>query len=370
MNLENRLEFYLHERKNNHIYRQLHSTNHLIDFTSNDYLGIAKSAWIKQQVNIEFNTHYKYHKIGATGSRLLSGNCALYEQLEDTIAQHHHAESALIFNSGYNANVGLISTVIRKDDLIFYDELVHASIHQGIKLSGATAVSFKHNDIDDLESKLISCNHEAIKFIITESLFSMDGDIAPLLDISNISKKYNCNFIIDEAHATGIFGEKGSGLCNQFGIEKDCFARVYTYGKAMGTHGASVVGSLLLKNYLINYAKPFIYSTALNIYDLLTIQFAYQYISLFDYQKNKLFNNINYFNSILNANNKSQSPIFSFAIDGADACRNKAKELYKNGIDAKAIVYPTVPKGKERLRIIVHSYNTFDELNQLNSLLY
>jgi len=370
MNIDDRLKDFLSKREAENTYRSLQKNNDLIDFTSNDYLGLAKSAWIKQQISNAINSIYKFHKIGATGSRLLEGNCALYDKLEENIAQHHHAEASLIFNSGYNANVGLISTVVNKNDIIFYDELVHASIHQGIKLSGANVVAFKHNDVDDLEQKIQEYQNVEVKFVITESLFSMDGDIAELNKVSNICNLYNCNLIVDEAHATGIFGEKGSGLCNYFGIEQDCFARVYTFGKAMGTHGAAVLGSSILKNYLINFSKPFIYSTALNIYDLLSIQYAYEYISKFHAPKNKLFSNIKYFNNLMcDAKLHSESPIFSYVVPSSDACKLLSNKLREHGVNAKAIVYPTVPKGKERIRIIMHSYNSKAAIEKLAKIL-
>lgn len=369
MNLEQRLENYLSERKSNQTYRQLYPANNLIDFTSNDYLGIAKSAWVKQQIQNELKLNYQYHPIGATGSRLLNGNNELYVQLEAMLASFHHAEAALMFNSGYNANVGLIGTIARKNDIIFYDELVHASIHQGIKMSEATAIPFKHNDIDDVQKKIKAYQTDNTQFIITESLFSMDGDIAPLADFAAISKQYNAQLIVDEAHATGIFGKKGSGLCHQLDIENECFARVYTFGKAMGTHGAVVVGSTLLKNYLINYSKPFIYSTALNLYDLLSIKVAYQYIASFSFARNRLFNNISYFNSLFNLDSKVEGPIFYKLFRNATDTKAMAKKLYECGIDAKAITYPTVAKGKERIRIVMHSYNTTDELNLLYTVL-
>jgi 8-amino-7-oxononanoate synthase len=371
MNLHQRLEHFLAKRRDENTFRQLQSSNLSIDFSSNDYLGLAKSTWIKQQIASNLNTKNKYHQIGATGSRLLNGNSNLFESLEMYLANFHHAEAALIFNSGYNANVGLVSTVARKNDVIFYDEHVHASIHQAMKISQATLIFFQHNDIEDLENKLKTTHDSVIKFIITESLFSMDGEKAPLQAIASISKKYNCNLIVDEAHANGIFGEKGSGLCNDFGIEKDCFARVYTFGKALGTHGAVVLGSKTLKDYLINFSKPFIYSTALNLYDLLSIQYAYLYIEKFNDGNKKLSQNIEYFKKHISAemNIKGEGPIFSYLIPDTFKCKAKAIALQQQGIDVRAIVYPTVQRQTERIRIILHSYNTFDEIDRLLNLI-
>ena len=170
MNINDRIENYLLKRKEAHLFRQLSVNQMLIDFSSNDYLGLSKSAYIKQQVDIEYNI-LKTTKSGATGSRLLNGNSSLFEDLEQLLADTHHAEAALLFNSGFDANVGLISTVARPNDVIFYDELVHASIHQGMQLSGAKLVPFKHNDMLDLENLLKETTYD-IAFLITESIFS------------------------------------------------------------------------------------------------------------------------------------------------------------------------------------------------------
>lgn len=368
--IEQRLQYFLNLRKENHTLRSLYIDRHLIDFSSNDYLGLAHSAWIKQQIQTAIETDYQFHKIGATGSRLLSGNSKLYEDLEKYLAKIHHADAALIFNSGYSANLGVIATVCRKNDLIIYDELCHASILQACKLSLAEKLNFVHNDIQSLEAilKANDTKYEHI-FIISESVFSMDGDFAPLKTFVKIAQQYNANLIVDEAHATGIFGKNGAGYCSELGIENDCFARIYTFGKAMGTHGAVVVGSVALKDYLINFAKSFIYSTALNLYDLLSIKYSYEFISQFKYPHQQLIENINYFKSEVAKQTSlkliGEGPIFALIIEGSEQCKAKAKVLQQNGLDIKAIVYPTVPKGKERLRIILHSFNTKNDINLL-----
>jgi 8-amino-7-oxononanoate synthase len=374
--LNTTLHTYLEKRKIEQTFRMLYSENNLIDFSSNDYLGLAKAAWIKQQINNDLHQNYTCHKTGATGSRLLSGNSVLYEMLEKDLAQFHHAEAALLFNSGYNANVGLIATVARKNDLIIYDELAHASILQAVKLSDAAGIKFWHNDTEHLE-KLLQENKNKYRhiFIVTESVFSMDGDIAPLQTIAAISRRHHAALIVDEAHATGIYGEKGAGICNELGIEQACFARVYTFGKALGAHGAAVAGSRLLKDYLINFSKPFIYSTALSLYDLLLIKQSYKFIQQFDYPLNKLKNNIIYFKKQLSGYYSDKKiigagPIFALITENSDTCRKAAKHLQNTGFDIKPIVYPTVPQGKERLRIIIHSFNTLQEIRLLaNSII-
>jgi 8-amino-7-oxononanoate synthase len=186
MNAANRINDFLEQRKENNLYRKLQNTNNLIDLSSNDYLGLSRSAFIRQQVELDYR-NYQFHKSGATGSRLLNGNSALFEEVEALLAKTHHAEAALLFNSGFDANVGLISTLIRPNDAIFYDELVHASIYQGMKLSGAKLIPFKHNNYIDLEEQLKTIKGFEVGFIITESLFSMEGDRADLKKLAEFA---------------------------------------------------------------------------------------------------------------------------------------------------------------------------------------
>ena len=219
----------LNERREQNAFRQLKLPAQKIDFCSNDYLGISARRMIS--VDRELVSH------GSTGSRLLSGNYSLIEETEAIIAAFHQAEAGLIFNSGYDANLGLLSCVAQRGDTIIYDYLCHASIRDGIRLSFAHSFSFEHNDLNDLEKKLRLA--EGNRFVVTESLFSMDGDMAPISPIVELCKKYSASLIVDEAHATGVVGDRGEGLIQQLGLEADCFARVHTFGKAVGCHGAN-----------------------------------------------------------------------------------------------------------------------------------
>ncbi len=368
-NLSERINDYIKQRYDNHLFRQLSLSTDLIDFSSNDYLGFSRSAFIRQKVEQDLLL-LKGLKFGATGSRLLNGNTALHEALENKLAKFYHAEAALLFNSGFDANIGLIATVARKGDIIFYDELVHASIHQGMRLSGAHLVSFCHNDIEDLKAQLEQIGNHHTRFLITESLFSMQGDIAPLRQLAQLAKSADLNLIVDEAHANGIFGSMGSGLCNREEIEENCLARVFTFGKAIGSHGGVVVGNKTLKDYLINFSKPFIYSTALNLADLLSVEHAYFLLQNNINQQFKLNNLILNFNSSTRLKQLSQyitgdGPVYGFFVKGNENCRRAASYLQANGFDIRPILSPTVPKGKERLRIILHSFNTLAEIENL-----
>ncbi len=367
--LNNRLQSYLQHRKEDGLYRQLSLDSGKVDFSSNDYLGFSKSAFIAQQVAHDIESNGT-QKAAATGSRLLNGNSVLAENLEELLASVHHAESALLFNSGFDANVGLISTVIRPGDIVLFDESVHASIRQGIKLSGAESLTFKHNNLSDLEIKLLQANTYKVKWVITESVFSMEGDSVDLQGLSDICTKNGAELIVDEAHATGVFGEYGSGLCSSAGIEGKCFARVYTFGKAIASHGAVVVGSKILRDYLINFSKNFIYTTALETSNLLRIRHTYSVLKNNVNQVFKLNNLIEHFNkeSIFIKNRYEvcgSGPIFGVIVPGNVSCISFAKYLQDQHFDVRAILSPTVPKGKERLRIILHSFNTFVEIDRL-----
>ena len=247
---EDFLDKKLNERKENNAFRQLRLPDNKIDFCSNDYLGIVKNNLINQT---------SFLKHGSTGSRLLAGNYLLIEKTEKILADFHNAEAGLIFNSGYDSNIGLLSCVPQRGDTIIYDYLSHASLRDGIRLSFAKAFSFLHNDLEDLEKKLKAAVGNI--FVVTESVFSMDGDFAPLIKISLLCEKYNASLIIDEAHATGVVGEKGEGLVQHLNLQTKCFARIHTFGKAVGAHGAIILGSKKLKDYLINFfARIYLYN--------------------------------------------------------------------------------------------------------------
>lgn len=327
-----------------------------VDFCSNDYLGFAQTISVSHTVCG-----------GATGSRLISGNSNLAEELEQEIASFHKAEAALLFTSGYTANIGLLPAVAGRNDTIIYDKLLHASLRDGIQLSKAAAFGFKHNDVADLALKLAKAKGE--KFVVVESVYSMDGDEAPLLEIANLCKQEGALLIVDEAHGTGVCGEKGEGLVQALGLEKLVWARIHTFGKAIGNHGAAVVGSCLLKDYLINYARSFIYTTSLPHHSLLSIRAAYRALQSGDAVK-QLNARIHYFLShcSLRIREKllpSTSPIQAVLCPGNLEVNELAKALRTANFAVLPIRYPTVPKGRERIRICLHLFNTEEEIHQL-----
>lgn len=370
--INERLQHYLNQRETNNALRQLKPESHLIDFCSNDYLGFSQNKELQKNI---YNAAEKIqtHLNGSTGSRLISGNTSFAEEVEKRLAAFHNAEAALIFNSGYDANVGLLSSVPKRNDTIFYDELVHASIHDGIRMNHlAKAYSFKHNNVNDLTNKTRLTMGEV--FVVVESVYSMDGDLSPLEKISQLCNENNWNLIVDEAHATGVIGSKGEGLVQQLQLEKKIFARVHTFGKAMGCHGAVVLGNNLLRNYLINFSRSFIYTTALPSHAIVAIDEGYKYLAKNINLVNELHRKIYLFKDSVNKKVREKiiafdSAIISLLYPGNENVKQLAKLIQNAGFDVKPILHPTVPVGAERLRICLHTYNSDDELLKLVELL-
>jgi 8-amino-7-oxononanoate synthase len=362
-------------RKLNNAYRTLSTQNNLIDFSSNDYLGFSKSESIFNKTHqLLLDKNIKIN--GATGSRLISGNHSLYTETEAFIANFHQSETALIFNSGYDANIGFFGCVPQRNDIILYDELCHASIRDGITMSHAKSYKFNHNDFEDLEQLIIRCHTELVEvYIVTESVFSMDGDCPNLEELIVISEKYNCNLVIDEAHALGVFGLNGQGFVQELQQQNKIFARIVTFGKGLGCHGAAILGSQDLKDYLVNFARSFIYTTGLSPHSVATILVAYQALENNTIEIKKLRENIIHFNQekqMLGLKPifvRSKSAIQSAIIQGNENVKKIANQIQEKGFDVKAILSPTVPEGQERLRICLHSYNTKEEILKLLKLL-
>ena len=299
MKFPNKLAVKLEKRASNNALRQLGLSSNRIDFASNDYVGFAESKTIFDDVH-KLLTERNLHQNGATGSRLLTGNHDLYTETENQISNFHDAETALLFNSGYDANIGFFSAVPQKGDCILYDELIHASIRDGIQLSNATAYKFKHNDDEDLERLILKAklNPETNIYVVTESVFSMDGDTPPIVELASLCQKHDAYFIVDEAHALGVFGDKGEGLVQMLDLQKQVFARIITFGKGLGCHGAVILGSAELKSYLVNFARSLIYTTGLSPHAIATIQIAYQHLEHNKEAREKLRLNINIFPEI------------------------------------------------------------------------
>jgi 8-amino-7-oxononanoate synthase len=328
-----------------------------VDFSSNDYLGFAQT----------LGGVSGSEKIGSGGSRLLAGNYTLIEELEAFIAQFHQAPKALVFNSGYVANLGVFSTLPQKGDTILYDSYIHASVKEGFRASLANFYAFPHNDVNALKLKLQKISSGNI-FIAVESVYSMDGDLAPLSEIVELALQYNAIVVIDEAHALGVIGKDGKGLVNDLNLQNAPIIRVNTFGKALGCHGAAVLCNEIVHQYLINFCRPFIYSTSLSPQSVSHIFHNYKRL------KNgeniaQLQQNIQYFNKLKSQYNlnfiPSSSAIQCWLVPGNENVKQKAKYLNQNNWDVKPVLSPTVPKGLERIRICLHSFNTTDQIKKL-----
>ncbi|WP_297791652.1 aminotransferase class I/II-fold pyridoxal phosphate-dependent enzyme [uncultured Eudoraea sp.] len=381
-NLPEKLQKKLIERRRINALRSLPEVNGGTDFASNDYLGIGHSRTVFDNA-IRILSEKEISINGASGSRLLTGNSSLYNEVEELIRKFHKVDSALVFNSGYDANIGLFSSVPQRDDIILYDEYIHASIRDGIAMSKARNFKYRHNDLDDLLSRIKRVRQtgdigttEQI-YIATESVFSMDGDAPDLKAMASICQEFNLNLIVDEAHAIGLFGKNGLGNVQEQDLEENIFARTITFGKALGCHGAAILGGSDLKKYLINYARSFIYTTGMSPHNLATIMAAYQFMTGSDGNRERkiLHKNIEYFN-----HEKERLGISSFFIPSISAIHSciigdnnqviqVAENIQKSTFDVRPILSPTVQKGKERLRFCLHSYNSKEDITNVLQLL-
>lgn len=374
LKLEKSLEF----RKHDNSLRELHWHDNLIDLSSNDYLGFSGSEKIFDEAH-QILKQNNLLKNGATGSRLLSGNHLLYPVAEGEIAEFFQSEAALLFNSGYDANLGFFSSVPQRGDIVLYDEYSHASIRDGISLGKARAYKFLHNDLSDLEEKILRVKNDLFEgelFLVTEAVFSMDGDRPDLQKLVDLAQKYQCLLVIDEAHSAGVIGAGGKGLAIELAVQEKIFARLVTFGKAFGSHGAAILGSERLKEYLVNFSRSLIYTTALPPHSVATLMAAVRHL-----QKEgsgeilKLQKKIHFFRSQITELNlqenfvPSDSAIHCCVVPGNENVKKVAGEFRKKGFDVKPILSPTVPEGKERLRICLHSFNSEKELDELLSLL-
>lgn len=377
MKLPQKLHKKLAAREANDTLRTLTSPADLIDFSSNDYLGFSKNGQLLEEAS-QLLQEYKISSQGATGSRLLSGNHALYPIVEDAITRFHESETALIFNAGYDANIGFFQSVPQRGDVILYDEYIHASIRDGITMSHTKAYKFSHNDLSHLEKLLSKQMPEKQKgneiYVVTESVFSMDGDSPDLVAMQTFCEKYHAHFVVDEAHATGVMGTHGQGLVQALGLQKRVFARVVTFGKAMGTHGAAILGSTALREYLINFARSLIYTTALPPHTLATIFAAYRNLSndqLPHPAIGALQKNIQSFKAMATSLGiapsfiESTSAIQCMIIPGVERVKTLSRKLTQQGYNVKPILSPTVPEGQERLRFCLHSFTTEAEITNL-----
>lgn len=376
MSFPKKLQKKLEDRKAANALRKLGTPTICIDFTSNDYLGFSKNENIYANTHALLNEH-NCKQNGASGSRLLSGNHPLYPIVEGVLCNFHQSESALIFNSGYDANVGFFSSVPQRGDVILYDEYAHASVRDGVAMSHAKAYKFRHNDLRHLDEMLMRLEPHDIVYVVTESVFSMDGDSPDLRALAGLCKKYSALLVVDEAHAIGVLGKQGLGLIQDLNQESLVFARIVTFGKALGCHGAAILGSKSLKLYLVNFSRSFIYTTALPPHSLATIKCAYDQLVISANSEPShnaiwlLNRSIQLFKAGILENKlqsifiDSNSAIQCCIIPGNERVKSIATKLQELGFNVMPILSPTVPENHERLRFCLHSYNTQHEISEV-----
>lgn len=336
----------------------------VLNFCSNNYLGLANHPALREAAKEAIDRY----GCGSGASRLISGNMTLHEELEEKIAALKRTEAALVFNSGFQANVGLLSTLVGEEDVIFSDALNHASIIDGCRLSRAKAVVYPHCDVAALEESLKKAPPSARKLIVTETLFSMDGDEAPLAEIVDLAERYGAMVMVDEAHATGVFGPNGAGVVAKLGLGKRVLVQMGTLGKALGGFGAYVAGSYDLRELLINRCRSFIFTTSLPPSVLAIAVAAIDLLYEEPQRRLALWHNCRALKEGLQklgfSLGNSQSPILPLIIGDAQKCMAFSERLLQKGVFAQGIRPPTVPPGTSRLRITLMATHSHEHLHQ------
>ncbi len=338
-----------------------------VNFCSNDYLGLAEHPALREAAA---RAMQNAARVGGTGSRLLSGHTEGWCKLEEEFANFVGTEAALFFSSGYAANIGLLSSLVGQDDVVYSDVLNHASLIDGMRLSGARKVIYPHLDLGALEESLQQdAGAPWRRIIVTESIFSMDGDIAPLKDMAALAEKYGAAMIVDEAHATGVHGQGGRGLAAQAEILPHVLATIHTCGKALGSAGAFVCGPALLRDHLINHARTFIFSTALPPYFAEQIGAALKLAMGMETERHALLNRAHGFIRALRHEGfdtaGSASQIVPVILGKNESTLQAAEHLQREGFALRAIRPPTVPAGRARLRLSLTTRIAEEELRQL-----
>ncbi|BDD04071.1 aminotransferase class I/II-fold pyridoxal phosphate-dependent enzyme [Aureibacter tunicatorum] len=357
--------------RNENQYRVLKSSTgyNFINFSSNDYLGISTNKVLLKEFLSK--TDLDKTQFGSCASRLMTGNYEEYFQLEELIAKAYNKENVLFFNSGYHANIGILPAISKKGDLIISDKLNHASIIDGLKLSPADFTRYRHNDIEHLKSILEKKAHLYNNiFIVTESIFSMDGDIAPLKELVELKKRFETFLYVDEAHALGTHGKKGLGICEALGIIDDVDFIVGTFGKTMNSIGAYVACSRVFKEYLVNSMRSFIYTTSLPPINIKWNLHVFPYIMQADKEREALFNNIKLLKELMSYSGlsiPSETQILPIIIGDSGKTIQLSDYLFKKGFIIMPVRPPTVPKNSSRLRISMSASHTENEIKSLTS---
>ena len=342
-----------------------------VDFFSNDYLGFARSRTLHQAIMADCAQIPPPYN-GATGSRLLSGALEGIEQLEHQLAEFFGAPETLVFSSGYQANLSVFSAIPQRGDVVWYDAHIHASVKDGIRLGYAEHHAFQHNDVNHLADKLKWGAKKGKKkqHVAVEAVYSMYGDLCPLEDIRTVCAQYDAQVILDEAHSTGVLGKEGKGMGHAHNTNRRPLIRVHTFGKALGVQGACVAADEVVKAYLVNYARPFIYSTAPSPYLVASIRCALRHLRGCPQAVEALRVNVLSFGELIKELPQdcyvpSTTPIQSLILPTREGCQKMGQKLLQKGFCVWPILSPTVRRGQEHLRVCVHAFNTKDEMKNL-----
>jgi 8-amino-7-oxononanoate synthase len=343
----------------------------LTNLCSNDYLGLSRSEELRDAILEAVRTA---PRSAGTGSRLLSGHTRHWDELEQEFADFAGTESALYFGSGYGANVGLLASILRKDDVVFSDELNHASLIDGMRLSGARKVIYRHLDLNDLETSLRTTpNPGGRKFVVSETVFSMDGDIANVAELTTLCAKHDAGLVLDEAHATTVHGPEGRGIAASTNLAHEVIAITHTCGKGLASAGAFVCGSAMLREHLINHARSFIFSTAMPPYMAGQIRAALQIARKMDSERAALLANADRLITELRSQGydtgASASQIIPVVIGHNEEAVATAEFLQNEGFAVRAIRPPTVPAGRARLRLSLTAAIPASEIDRLSNCL-
>jgi glycine C-acetyltransferase len=337
----------------------------VLNFCSNNYLGLANHPKLVQAAEEAM----KKYGVGPAAVRSIAGTTDLHVQLEERLARFKGAEEVITFQSGFTANLGTISALVGKEDVIFSDRLNHASIIDGCRLSGAQIVAYEHNDPGALEDAIKEhAAHYRRALIVTDGVFSMDGDIAPLPELYEVAKKYDILFMVDDAHGEGVLGKGGRGIVDHFGLHGKVDIEVGTMSKAFGVVGGMVAGDKRIIEWLRQRARPFLFSSAVTAPDAAACLAAVDLLEESTELVDKLWDNANYFKAEMKKLGfdigLSQTPITPIMLGEAPLAQQFSRELFEEGVFAMAIGYPTVPKGKARIRVMISAAHDRDDLGQ------
>lgn len=338
----------------------------VLNFCSNNYLGLANHPRLNKAAKEAVDAF----GVGPGAVRTIAGTMSLHTQLEQRLAKFKRVEAAIVFQSGFNANLAVIPAVVGKQDVIYSDELNHASIIDGCRLSGAKIVRYNHNNADHLRSQIEATQDDGYQraLVVTDGVFSMDGDVAPLDEIYEVAKDFNYMLMVDDAHGEGVLGEGGRGIVDHFKLHGKVDIEVGTMSKAFGVMGGVVAGSKVIVEWLQQRGRPFLFSSALTVPDTAACLAAVDLLEESTELVDRLWSNAEYFKKEMKAlgfdTGSSTTPITPVMLGEAPLAQDFSKKLYQEGVFAMSIGFPTVPRGKARIRVMISASHSQDDLNQ------